>query len=134
MPRFDNAIPDATAASPAGHPAPVLRRLGLLGVVLLLGLLLLPVSVRAENKNVAKGKKLFSSKKCADCHGVNGRKPFMSDYPVIAGQSSDYLFFALNAYKTGARTGGAARLHLEMFKPLSFTNLQQLADYIATLK
>lgn len=134
MPRFDKRPPDSTPASPAGRPAPILRRLSLLGAVLLLALLLVPMSVRADNKNVAKGKQLFASKRCADCHGANGRKPFLPAYPVIAGQSADYLYAALAAYKTGARTGHGAGAHHEMFQSLTYADLQRLADYIATLK
>ncbi|MGQ0697927.1 MAG: c-type cytochrome [Panacagrimonas sp.] len=41
---------------------------------------------------------------CAACHGPGGAKPILPDYPVLAGQYSNYLEHALHEYKDGKRT------------------------------
>ena len=40
---------------------------------------------------------------CAACHGVNGDKPVVPSYPILAGQYEDYLVSSLQAYKSGRR-------------------------------
>lgn len=40
---------------------------------------------------------------CAACHGVNGDKPVVPSYPILAGQYEDYLVNSLQAYKSGRR-------------------------------
>lgn len=40
---------------------------------------------------------------CAACHGADGAKSVMEDYPILAGQQSDYLLEALKDYKSGKR-------------------------------
>lgn len=40
---------------------------------------------------------------CVACHGDNGAKAVMGDYPVLAGQHQDYLEHALRDYKSGRR-------------------------------
>lgn len=41
---------------------------------------------------------------CTACHGENGAKPIMPEYPILAGQYADYLATALRAYRDGRRT------------------------------
>lgn len=136
MPRFDKRLPDSTPTSRADHLTPSLTRFGMLGAVLLLGLLLVPVSARADSKDVAKGKTLYDSNDCASCHGENGRESLLPTYPVIAGQAADYVYLALSAYKGGMRTGSGVRDsgHANLFKTLTEAQLHQLADYIGTMK
>lgn len=40
---------------------------------------------------------------CAACHGAGGAKPIMPEYPVLAGQYSNYLVNAMHEYKDGKR-------------------------------
>jgi cytochrome c553 len=40
---------------------------------------------------------------CAACHGENGDKPLLPEYPILAGQHVDYLAKALKDYKSGVR-------------------------------
>ena len=42
-------------------------------------------------------------KASAACHGVNGDKPVVPSYPILAGQYEDYLVNSLQAYKSGRR-------------------------------
>lgn len=40
---------------------------------------------------------------CVQCHGANGAKALMDDYPALAGQYADYIVQALKDYKSGKR-------------------------------
>ncbi len=40
---------------------------------------------------------------CVACHGADGAKTVMDDYPILAGQRADYLVQALKDYKSGKR-------------------------------
>jgi len=40
---------------------------------------------------------------CAACHGVDGAKPTVPEYPKLAGQYPDYIAKTLRDYKSGAR-------------------------------
>ena len=40
---------------------------------------------------------------CAACHGADGAKTVMEDYPILAGQKADYIVQALKDYKSGKR-------------------------------
>jgi len=40
---------------------------------------------------------------CVACHGVDGAKTVMNEYPILAGQYADYLLQALKDYKSGKR-------------------------------
>jgi cytochrome c553 len=40
---------------------------------------------------------------CAACHGADGAKTVMEDYPILAGQQEDYILQALKDYKSGKR-------------------------------
>jgi cytochrome c553 len=40
---------------------------------------------------------------CVACHGADGAKTVAPDYPVLAGQYSDYIVRALQDYKSGKR-------------------------------
>jgi cytochrome c553 len=44
------------------------------------------------------------SQVCQACHGPDGNGVGDPQYPVIAGQYTDYLTHAMNAYKTGERS------------------------------
>jgi cytochrome c553 len=40
---------------------------------------------------------------CVACHGADGAKTVMDDYPILAGQYADYIVQALKDYKSGKR-------------------------------
>ena len=42
------------------------------------------------------------SQQCVACHGVDGNSP-TPNFPRLAGQHQDYLYFALQSYKKGER-------------------------------
>ena len=70
---------------------------------------------------------------CFSCHGEGFSKPIDPSYPKVAGQYSDYVFRALQSYKTEknpliGRSNGVMAGIAKQFKN---DELQQLAKYIA---
>jgi cytochrome c553 len=70
---------------------------------------------------------------CAPCHGGDGRSGALPEYPKIAGQNEKYLINALNAYKSGRRTGTYAALMSATATTLSDADIENLAAYLAGL-
>jgi cytochrome c553 len=72
---------------------------------------------------------------CTSCHGDNFSKPIDASYPKIAGQNSDYLYFALKAYKTEgvAQIGRANPIMGGVAKQFSNEELKILAEYVGNL-
>lgn len=69
---------------------------------------------------------------CFSCHGEGFSKPIDPSYPKVAGQYSDYVFRALQSYKTEnnpliGRSNGVMAGIAKQFKN---DELQQLAKYI----
>jgi cytochrome c len=54
----------------------------------------------------ADGAKLYAEKTCTACHGKDGNKPLMPDYPKIAGQNKAYVEKQMKDIKSGARANG----------------------------
>ena len=65
---------------------------------------------------------------CLSCHGSDGN-PSLADVPIISGQQPVYLQNALDAYKSGARSGGQALVMQEMVKDLSADDIKTLATW-----
>jgi cytochrome c553 len=87
------------------------------------------VASSAAAADLAKGREK-ADQVCAACHGKDGNTPVDPSYPRLAGQSADYLYQALVAYKNESRKnpimGGMA-------KPLTKAEMQDLAAYFASL-
>jgi cytochrome c len=66
---------------------------------------------------------------CRVCHGVEGAKPIVPNYPKLNGQNKAYLIAALNAYKDGNRTGGLAGMMKGIASGLSDAEIEALAEY-----
>jgi cytochrome c553 len=71
---------------------------------------------------------------CASCHGSDGRSTVVPAYPKIGGQSAAYLVNALKAYRDGRRQGTYAAIMTEVAKPLSDTDISNLAAYVESLE
>lgn len=72
---------------------------------------------------------------CTSCHGENFSKPIDAGYPKIAGQNSDYLYYALKAYKTEGvqQIGRANPIMGGVAKQFSNEELKILAEYVGNL-
>ncbi len=68
---------------------------------------------------------------CAACHGPDGNKPLMPDYPILAGQHADYLAATLKKYKNGKR---ANPIMMGMAATLSDEDILNVAAYFAAQK
>ena len=68
---------------------------------------------------------------CAACHGPDGNKPLMPDYPILAGQHADYLAATLKQYKNGKR---ANPIMMGMAAMLSDEDILNVAAYFAAQK
>ncbi|MTD27271.1 c-type cytochrome [Erwinia sp. J316] len=73
------------------------------------------------------------SVRCLACHGADG-KAAAPIYPNLAGQHEAYLVLALQAYKSGARSGGQAEVMKAFVAGLSDDDIDDLAAYYAGLK
>ncbi|MEJ5178647.1 MULTISPECIES: c-type cytochrome [Erwinia] len=73
------------------------------------------------------------SARCMACHGTEG-KASAPIYPNLAGQHAPYLAQALQAYKSGARSGGQAEVMKAFVAGLSDEDIDDLAAYYAGLK
>lgn len=67
---------------------------------------------------------------CAACHGENGAKPIMAEYPIIAGQHADYLAAALRAYRDGRRNNAVMAAQLQALQ-LTDSDIDRLADHFS---
>jgi cytochrome c553 len=78
---------------------------------------------------------LLQKGNCISCHGENFSKPIDASYPKLAGQHSDYLYFALKAYQVdGNQFVGRGNVIMKgMVKPFSHAELKAIAEYVGSL-
>jgi len=91
------------------------------------GAMVAPVVVQAED-----GKALYDAR-CQSCHGVEGNVPMTPEYPKLKGQNEAYLIKALNAYKSGERTGGNAPIMVGMANTVNDEQSKAIATYLSGL-
>ena len=81
----------------------------------------------------ADGAALYKEKTCNACHGPQGNKPLMPDYPKIAGQNAAYLERQMLDIKSGARNNANTAAMKGVMHLVSDDEIKVLAEYIATL-
>ena len=74
------------------------------------------------------GKK--KSEPCKACHGENGMSA-TGDFPILAGQHSDYIVHVLNHYKNGKRKNPIMTGQVANLTP---RDIADLAAYYSSLK
>ena len=82
-------------------------------------------SGRAEGPDLEPGRQ--KAQYCAGCHGADGNSQ-LTDYPILAGQTSRYLYLQLKDYKSGLRKSDMMTPAAE---PLSKEDMLALAAYYA---
>lgn len=90
----------------------------------------------AHAASIDNGKALVESHNCAACHGATFTKPVSNDYPKLAGQHADYLYFALRGYQTGTGNPNFGRNNAIMqaqVQSLSLSDMKDIAAYIESL-
>ncbi|MDM0074318.1 c-type cytochrome [Variovorax sp. J2P1-59] len=67
---------------------------------------------------------------CAACHGVDGQ-PILPIYPILAGQTSRYMYLQLRDFQEGRRTN---ELMTPMVAGMTRDEMRELSDYFAAQK
>ena len=67
---------------------------------------------------------------CGACHGENGDKPLLPEYPILAGQFESYLANSLRQYRDGIRTNQIMALQLQILA-LTDQDIDRLAAHFA---
>lgn len=68
---------------------------------------------------------------CAACHGLEGKLPLQPAYPILAGQTSRYLYLQLRDFQEGRRSN---ELMTPMVAGMTRDEMHELSDYFASLK
>lgn len=92
------------------------------------------VIAMAGSAAAADGAALYQDKTCVACHGKDGKKPLMPDYPKIAGQNVKYIEKQMMDIKSGARANGNAAAMKGVMVIVSDEEIKALADYVSKLK
>ncbi len=71
---------------------------------------------------------------CANCHGQDGNKPLMPDYPKIAGQNKAYIEKQMHDIKSGARANGNSAAMKGVMVLVSDADIKDLAEYVSKMK
>ncbi len=81
-----------------------------------------------------KGAVLVKEKNCASCHGADFRKTISPDYPKLAGQKEDYLYYALASYKSRDINFGRSNPIMQgQVQSLSNKDMKDIAAYLSSL-
>ena len=79
------------------------------------------------------GAKLFQEKTCWSCHGKDGKKTILPDYPRIAGQNKAYIEKQMMDIKSGARANGNSAAMKGVMEMVSEADVKDLAAYVSKL-
>jgi cytochrome c553 len=85
--------------------------------------------------SIESGKALVEKNNCNSCHGPDLKSPIAPNYPKIAGQHQDYLFYALKAYQVenNPQVGRGNAIMAGQAKQFNLSQLKDMAAYIASL-
>ncbi|CAE6721020.1 Cytochrome c4 [Paraburkholderia domus] len=90
----------------------------------------------AHAADAGNGKVLAGNHNCAACHGANLNNPVSPEYPKLAGQHSDYVYWALRQYQMGNGNPHLGRNNAIMqaqVQSLSPSDMKDIAAYIESL-
>jgi cytochrome c553 len=90
----------------------------------------------AHAASIENGKALVESHNCAACHGATFTKPVSGEYPKLAGQHADYIYWALRAYQTGTKNPDFGRNNAIMqaqVQSLSLSDMKDIGAYLESL-
>ena len=80
------------------------------------------------------GAKLYGEKTCNACHGPDGKKPLMPNYPRVAGQNAAYIEQQMKDIKSGARNNGQTAAMKGVMHLVDDAEIKAIADYLSKLK
>ena len=82
----------------------------------------------------ADGATLYQEKTCWSCHGKDGKKTILPDYPRIAGQNVKYIEKQMLDIKNGIRTNGNSAAMKGVMELVNENEIKLIADYVAKMK
>ena len=82
----------------------------------------------------ADGAALYNEKTCIACHGKEGKKPLMPDYPKVAGQNAKYIEKQMLDIKSGARANGNSAAMKGVMEIVNDAEIKAIAEYLSKLK
>ena len=77
------------------------------------------------------GAQLYRDKTCNTCHGDDGTKPLLPNYPILARQAAPYALKQIQDIKSGNRVNGQSAAMKAVTQDLTEEEMALLADYIA---
>lgn len=80
------------------------------------------------------GEALYTEKLCATCHGAEGKKPIMSLYPKVNGQSKEYTEAQIKMIKDGTRAGGLTAAMKAMVATLTDEEIEAISVYLSEIE
>jgi cytochrome c553 len=91
----------------------------------------------ANAADAGNGKVLADAHNCAACHGAKLNNPVSPEYPKLAGQHADYIYWALRQYQMGSgnpRFGRNNAIMAAQVQSLSLADMKDIAAYVESLK
>lgn len=82
----------------------------------------------------ADGAKLYTEKTCNACHGPEGKKALMPDYPKIAGQNAAYIERQMQDIKSGTRANGSSAAMKGVMHLVNDEEIKAIAEYLSKVK
>ena len=82
----------------------------------------------------ADGAKLYAEKTCNACHGADGKKPLMPNYPKLAGQNAAYAEQQMKDIKSGARNNGQTAAMKGVMHLVNDEEIKAISEYLSKLK
>ena len=79
----------------------------------------------------ADGGKLYKERTCNACHGPDGNKPLMPDYPKVAGQNKAYIAKQMKDIKSGARANGNSAAMKGVMHLVNDQDIDAIADWLS---
>lgn len=92
------------------------------------------VAFASASAMAADGAKLYAEKTCAACHGKDGKKTLMPDYPKIAGQNMAYAEKQMKDIKSGARANGNSAAMKGVMSIVNDDEIKTLAEFVSQMK
>jgi len=85
----------------------------------------------AKNEQLSPGAQLYRDKNCYTCHGENGIKALMPNYPTIARQGEAYALQQMLDIQSGVRSNGQTAVMKALVQDIGEADFGILAAYLA---
>ncbi len=98
---------------------------------------LLSLSLPLQARGISAGAEIYNNPAkggCFTCHGEEGRRPIMPQYPKLAGQNRQYLIQQMRDIKSGARSNGQSMVMRGVMQMVNSNDIEELADYLSSLE